>query len=80
MNQDPIHPARWRISSIANPPDTSPAELAEPGEHLRLRQLRRGKLFEAGNVANVLDGFLAPRFVSTLVIVTVLTVGACMVL
>ena len=80
MNTDPIDQARWRTSSFASPPETSPAELAELGEHLRLCQQRRGTLFKAGDAADMLNGFLAPRFVSTLVIVVVLTVAACMAL
>ena len=80
MTEEPINHARWRTSSFASPPDTSPAELAELGEHLRRCQQRRGKLFKAGNAATVLNGFLAPRFVSTLVIVAVLAVASCMAL
>ena len=77
MKQDPIDQARWRTAAFASPPDTTPAELAELGEHLRLCQQRRGKFFVAANAANVLNGFLAPRFVSTLLVVAVLTVAAC---
>lgn len=80
MTHDPIIQARWRTSSFASPPDTSPAELAELGEHLRRCQLRRGTLFGACNVANTLNRFLASRFVSTLVIAAVLTVAACVTL
>lgn len=80
MTQDPINQARWRTSSFASPPDTSPAELAELGEHLRRCQQRRGKLFGAANAAGALNGFLAPRFVSTLLIAAVLTVAACTML
>lgn len=80
MKPNPTNQARWRTSSIASPPDTSPAELAELGDHLRLCQQRRGKLFKAGNAADALNGFLVPRFVSTLLIVLLLTVGACMAL
>lgn len=77
MIPDPIHQARWRTSSFASPPDTTPGELAELGEHLRRCQPRE-KLFRAGNAANVVHGFLAPRFFSTLMIVAVLVVAACM--
>lgn len=80
MAPTPIDQARWRTSSFASPPDTSPAELAELGDHLRRCQQRRGTWFRAGNAANRLNGFLAPRFVSTLALVAMLSVGACMAL
>ena len=76
MNQEPINEARWRTSSFATPPDTSPAELAELVDHLRRCQHLRGKLFKAGHAAKVVNSFLAPRFVSTLVIAAVLVTAA----
>lgn len=80
MKPDPITQARWRTSSFASSADTTPAELAELGEHLRRCQRRRGNLFKAGNAATVVNGFLAPRFVSTLMIAAVLVVAACLAL
>ena len=76
MNQEPINEARWRTSSFATPPDTSPAELAELVDHLRRCQQLRGKFFKAVNAAKVVNGFLAARFVSTLAIAAVLMAAA----
>lgn len=80
MKIDQNNHVRWRTASFASPPDTSPAELAALGEHLRRCQRPHGKLRKARNAVDRLNAFLIPRFVSTLVLGALLTIAACMTL
>ena len=69
-NDDP----RWSTSSSDHSTDTSPMELSALGEHLDRCKGSRGRLFALRSFADVLNGFVAARFVTTLVVVVLLMV------
>lgn len=73
---DADDPVRWHTASHGGPPDTSPAELAALGEHLN-RGLG-GKAAALRRLAERLNDFLAPRFVSTLTMAVLLIAAACL--
>lgn len=72
MKSKAIAPPLWRTASFGDSPDTSPLELAALGEHLDCCRGSRGRLFTLHCLAEALNGFLASRFVTTLVVVAIL--------
>ena len=65
----------WSTASFGAAADTSPMELSALGEHLHLCRGLRGRLFGLRWRAEAMHGFVAPRFVTTLVAVALL-IGA----
>ena len=65
---------RWSTASFGDTADTSPMELSALGNHLNLCQGARGRLFTLHCAAEIMNRFVAPRFVTTLVVVA-LTIG-----
>ena len=63
---------RWSTSSFGDTADTSPMELSALGEHLDLCKGSRGRLFTLHCVVETLNAFVAPRFVTTLVVIGLL--------
>ena len=63
---------RWTTSSYGDAADTSPMELSALGEHLDLCKGSRGHLFTLQCVAETMNGFVAPRFVTTVVVIALL--------
>lgn len=72
MKSKAIAPPIWRTASFGDSADTSPMELSALGEHLDRCRGSRGRLFTLHCLAEALNGFLASRFVTTLVVVTIL--------
>ena len=68
-------PPLWRTASFGDAPDTSPMELAALGEHLDRCIGSRGRTFNLRCLADSLNDFLASRFVTTLVVVSILLGG-----
>ncbi len=67
----------WSTAAYSAPPDTTPMELDALGEHYGHCQEGRGRWFSLQCMAETLHGSVAPRFVTTLVVATVLIgVGA----
>ena len=70
------NPARvtpfWSTASFGETPDTSPMELSALGEHLDLCKESHSRWFALQCVAERLNGFLAARVVTTLVVAAVL--------
>ncbi len=67
------HPApNWSTSTFSNCADTTPMELSALGEHLGHCQGAHGRLITLHCVAETLNGFLASRLVTTLVVATLL--------
>ncbi len=64
--------ARWSTTSHGQTTDTSPGELSALGEHLDVCSAASGRLFGLRCQAQKLHGFLAPRLISTLVVVALL--------
>ncbi len=62
-------PPFW--ATAAGSPDTSPLELSALGDHVGRCNGSRGRLFALGCVADAVVGFVAPRFVTTLVAVLI---------
>lgn len=68
---------RWSTAAFSDPADTTPMELNALGEHFDNCQGRRGRWFSLQCMAEALHGSVAPRFVTTLVVATVMIgVGA----
>lgn len=63
---------RWTTSSFANDADTLPLELSALGEHLELCKGATGRLFALRCGADAIHRFVAPRFMTTLVVSTLL--------
>lgn len=63
----------WSTASFGDAADTSPTDLSVLGEHLDLCKRSRGRLFALHCVGQTMHGFLAARFVTTLVVVALLT-------
>lgn len=72
MKANLISPWRWSTSSFGDTADTSPTELSALGEHLSQCRGSHGRLFALQCSAQKLDGFVAGRFVTTLVIAALL--------
>ncbi len=72
-------PARpnWSTASFGDAVDTSPMELSALGEHLHLCRSLSGRLFVLRCGAEAVQGFVAARFVTTVVVLTlVIGVGS----
>lgn len=72
MNTNVIFTPFWSTASFGDTADTSPMELSALGDHLDLCRGARGPLFVLSCVAQTLHGFVAARFVTTLVVVVLL--------
>jgi hypothetical protein len=70
----------WSTAAFAEPPDTTPMELDALGEHYGRCQEGRGRWFSLQCVAETLHGTVAPRFVTTLFVATVLIGAGALVL
>jgi hypothetical protein len=77
-----IHPTKtlptWTTASLGAHADTSPLELSALGEHLGRCQTGRGPLFALRCAADATHGLVAPRFVTTLVVVAALLAAAAL--
>ena len=65
-----VIPPRWTTASIADATDTAPMELSELGAHVTRCNGCRGRWFALRCAADALHDFVAPRFVTTLLIAT----------
>jgi len=61
----------WATAAIDGSPDTSPLELSALGDHVSHCNGSRGRMFALRCAADTLAGFIAPRFVTTLVVVMI---------
>jgi hypothetical protein len=66
----------WSTSSFGSPPDTSPMELAELGEHVSRCAGQRGSLFALKCAGEALNEFLAPRLMTMLALFVLASVAA----
>jgi hypothetical protein len=60
----------WSTASFGDAVDTSPMELSALGEHLHLCRSLSGRLFVLRCGAEAVQGFVAARFVTTVVVLT----------
>ena len=72
MNNELTAPPCWTTASFGDNAETSPMELSALGEHLHACKGSRGRLFALHCVAETMHGFVAARFVTTLVVVALL--------
>lgn len=70
----------WSTASFGDSADTSQLELSALQAHLTLCKRTRGKLLAIRFAAQALHGFVAPRFVTSLVVVALLIGLAYLVL
>lgn len=70
----------WSTAAYSEPPETTPMELDALGEHYGLCQQGRGRWFSLQCMAETLHGTVAPRFVTTLFVATVLIGAGVLVL
>ncbi len=59
---------RWTTASISDAADTQPMELRELGKHVSRCNGSRGRWFTLRCVGDAVHDFVAPRFVTTLLI------------
>lgn len=59
----------WATASISDTADTSPIELSALGAHVDRCNGSRGRMFELRCLVDAVHGFIAPRFVTTLLVV-----------
>jgi hypothetical protein len=70
----------WATSSLDGAAETTPMDLSILGAHVDLCNGLRGRMFAFRCAADALFGFLAPRFVTTLLVVAlVFGVGSLVV-
>lgn len=62
----------WTTASRGHAADTSPGDLFALGEHLDSCKALQGRLFALHRPASMLHGFVAARFVTTVVVAAVL--------
>ena len=65
----------WSTSSFGEGTDTTATELSALGAHLALCRGRAGRLFSLQCLGEDMHGFVAPRVVTTLVVVAALLIG-----
>ncbi|MES2226200.1 MAG: hypothetical protein ACSLE9_18825 [Burkholderiaceae bacterium] len=70
MHAHVAHPPRWTTASFADATDSAPMELRELGAHVSRCNGCRGRWFALHCAADALHDFVAPRFVTTLCIVS----------
>ena len=66
----------WSTASFGEAADTSPMELSALGEHLGHCNGCRGRMFNLRRIGEAVHGFVASRFVTTLVVATLMLGGA----
>ena len=59
----------WATASISGAADTSPMELSALGAHVDRCNGSRGRMFGLRCLADTVHGFIAPRFVTTLIVI-----------
>ena len=62
----------WTTSSFGGTVDTSPMDLSALGDHLGLCKNTHAPIFALHCVAQTMHGFVAARFVTSLVVITLL--------
>ena len=72
MDSNVTSTPRWSTSSFGGPPSTSPMELSELGTHLDQCNGRHGQMFLLRGLAQVINRWVAPRLVTTLVLIVLL--------
>lgn len=72
MNTNKIVTPSWSTASFGHIAGTSALELSALGEHLDVCKVSHGRVFALRCFAETMRGFVAARFVTTLVLVALL--------
>jgi hypothetical protein len=72
MQSFALFPLAWSTASKGRATDVSTGDLSALGEHLGSCQAIHGRLFALHCVADTMHGFVAARFVTTLVVLALL--------
>jgi hypothetical protein len=73
MTPPNMHAPSWTTASFGDTADTSPMELSVLGHHLQRCGDLKSRLFNARCAADWLHGLVAPRLVTTLVVLGLLS-------
>ena len=65
----------WSTASFGDPADTSPMDLSALEDHLGACKGSQGRWFELQCIVETMNGFVAARLVTTLVVVSALLIG-----
>ncbi|MBC7917107.1 MAG: hypothetical protein H7Y28_04775 [Rhodoferax sp.] len=80
MNTRIIATPSWSTASFGDTADTSPLELSSLGAHLVMCKGSHGRLVALHCIAQSMHGFVAARFVTTLVVAALLIGAGSLVL
>ena len=80
MNEPRSATPFWSTASFGDTTDTTPADLSDLGAHMDSCKDAHGRLFALRCIAEALNSFIAPRFMTTLVVVTLLIGATSLVL
>ncbi len=80
MNTNTLHHPNWTTASFGDAADTSPMELHALGHHMQRCGDANSRLFNARCAADWLHGLVAPRLVTTLVVLGLMTTAGWLVL
>lgn len=69
MNTHAFRSPRWNTASVPDATDTTPVELSELGAHIDRCHGCRERWFTLRCMADAAHDFVAPRFVTTLLVV-----------
>lgn len=75
MSEPAASVPNWSTASFGDTTDTSPMDLSLLGEHLQLCRNARGRLFLTRCHAEAVQGFMASRIVTTLLVGGALLLG-----
>jgi hypothetical protein len=79
MHTRSLNAPRWTTASFGDAADTSPMELSVLGHHLQRCGHANSRLFNARCAADWLHGLVAPRLVTTLVVLGLLSTAGWLV-
>jgi hypothetical protein len=68
-----LHTPSWTTASFSDAADTTPMELRDMAHHLQRCGAAKGRLFHARCAADWVHGLVAPRLVTTLVLLGFIT-------
>jgi hypothetical protein len=80
VNTHVIATPSWSTASYGDKAETSPMELSALGEHLHVCKNSHGRMVALHCAAQSMHGFLAARFMTTLVVFAVLIGAAFLIL
>jgi hypothetical protein len=80
MTSKNISSSRWTTASLSDPADTSPMELSALGEHLNHCRTAHRRLFAVRCAADVVNGFVSARFVTSVLVLAILIGAGALIL